>query len=133
MAPKITATIDGLTEADFDRIRQDGPYTRYEVQFDHADGDHHELELHFRLVSFWPAEPVTSDRITVGGLGGSGPRMELPIPPLKLVGPVFNVTRLAELLAQLVEMEHISPRVLGIPGEGGLLADRIERHLTKDV
>jgi hypothetical protein len=172
--PKIMATIDGLTEADFDLVREQGAGSRFEVRLDYADGDHHELELHFRLVgpsAARPAEPVIrvegqqrpgslqpgryvgrvtrvghlpgvnrpevtlelrdEDTITVGGLNDSGPRFELPARELMLGH--LDVSRLAGVLAQLIELSSISPRVLGIPGEGGLLADRIERHLTKDV
>jgi hypothetical protein len=184
---KVTSTIDGLTEADFDRIRAGGAGERYEVVFDYADGDHHELELHFRLVEQYPtrpAEPVIrvegverdlppgdyigtvtrvgwlpgtnrpeitmalrdsqpdhrslserlEDRLAVrersgefyGGLGGSGPRM-----PARRT---YNVStaRLAELLASMIELAHIGPAVLGIPGGDQPLAERIYNHLMGD-
>ena len=47
---KVTGHINGLTEADFDRLAAAGGGSRYEVVLDHTDGDHHGLELHFRLV-----------------------------------------------------------------------------------
>lgn len=50
MAPKITATIDHLTEHEFGQIARAGAGSRYEVVLDYTDGDHHELEAHFRLV-----------------------------------------------------------------------------------
>jgi hypothetical protein len=49
MAPKITATIDHLTEHEFDQIAAAGAGSRYEVVLEYTDGDHHELEAHFRL------------------------------------------------------------------------------------
>ena len=67
-----------------------------------------------------------------GGLAGSDPVFETPVPQNQGLHrrPELDVSRLAELLAQLIAMEKISPRVLGIPGEGGLLAERIYLYLT---
>jgi hypothetical protein len=53
---KITGSIDNLTEHDIDRLRAAGPGSRFEVVLDYTDGDHHELEAHFRLVEEHPTQ-----------------------------------------------------------------------------
>jgi hypothetical protein len=64
---KITGHIDNLTEADFDRLRKAGGGARYEVVLDYCDGDHHELEAHFRLVEEHPTQQIQEPVIRVEG------------------------------------------------------------------
>lgn len=61
-------------------------------------------------------------KIDVSGLGGTGPRMQITT-------SADPVKRMAELLANLIELVHIHPRVLGIPDGDGSLPVRIERYL----
>lgn len=135
---KVTAVIDNLDEATAFSIRMH-PGERYEIVYDYVSNlpDYAGLELHFRLAELTatrPAEPVVQDYsrpgwrtggpVTVAGLDGAGPGM--PVRP----GAILNVTRLADLLSELIYLTRISPRVLGIPGGAGPLDERIETHLT---
>jgi hypothetical protein len=58
----------------------------------------------------------------VGSASGNGPEFEVPVRP-------GRDKRLAELLARIIELSGISPRVLGIADAGAPLEDRISQYL----
>lgn len=70
--PEIRSVIHGITPERAEKMKHGG---RYEVVFDHLSGGADGLEAHFRLV-----EEDAAQRITVGGLGGTEPVMELAVP-----------------------------------------------------
>lgn len=125
MALRVTSIIDNLDEKTADKLRAG---ERYEVVLDYLDGDHRELELHFRLVELTATRKLEPSGVHyAGGLEGAGPHM--PLPPRK---PELNMGSLADLLAAIITLSKISPQVLGVPAGDGLLADRIYRHLSGD-
>ena len=141
MAPKITATIDNLDEDTASKIMEGGGGSRFEVVFDWADGDHHELELHFRLVELTATRPLGPGdhveyskggppTIHTSGLGGRGPEFEMPLYELRRV-PELDEVRLAKLLTSIINLAKISPRVLGIEDGDEPAYKRVLNYLRK--
>ena len=137
MAPKITGHIDHLTEHEFDQIREAGPGSRFEVMLDRTDGDHHELEAHFRLVELtatrqWhsPQHPVHGPHYPDSAWDRAAEQAQkFPVYQVETTDAAGLIKRTAELLAHLIHLEKINPRVMGICDDDAPLEERIERYL----
>lgn len=153
---RVTPVIDNLDQAMAEKLQDLARLgrNRFEVVLDRIDGDHIELELHFRLTELTATQQLMTtqgvqsvfegipavqpvphrseldDYITVGGLDGAGPLFGLK-PPASGKAPV-NIRHLASVIATLIRLVSISPQVLGIPDGPGDLSERIEAHLRED-
>lgn len=115
--PEIRSVIHGITPERAEKMKHGG---RYEVVFDHLTGGADGLEAHFRLVG----ENATQ-QITVGGLAGSDPVMDIQVQDVVTTfryGKPEHRTRTGRLLN-----EDELARLAG-QGYGPGIHERLERY-----
>lgn len=104
---KISSYIDNLDEQMAERLRVESRLgrNRFAVVLDRIDGDHIDIDLHFRLVELTATGPLETDDANPREAGdvslGTGGGIEMFYrPPADPKGPV-NIRRLSRLLKSL--------------------------------